>query len=177
MYLEKNESTGGGRGWHYLTRLSPIEEKFGGGGDKRNLSGSEHHRHQSPSHPCSKLDAAPYASPRATLLPPFLCRPASTRHPTPPPPPPSPRPPRAATAHRPALRPGCPHRASPWSCTRHRYCRWLCFPVPVAAPYSTSHQCPSPLLTPAPHWAAAASLSCCYIPGAYLSYRCLPESW
>jgi hypothetical protein len=29
MYLEKNESTGGGRGWHYSTRLSQIEEKLG----------------------------------------------------------------------------------------------------------------------------------------------------
>jgi hypothetical protein len=32
MYLEKNESTGGGRGWHYSTRLSQIEENLGGRG-------------------------------------------------------------------------------------------------------------------------------------------------
>jgi hypothetical protein len=35
MYLEKNESTGGGRGWHYSTRLSQIEENFFWGGQEK----------------------------------------------------------------------------------------------------------------------------------------------
>jgi hypothetical protein len=43
MYLKKNESTVGGRGWHYLTRLSQIEEKFKRAGEQEKFGQQRAH--------------------------------------------------------------------------------------------------------------------------------------